>query len=149
MASPKQLIIDAHAHTKAIGSTTCVIVALSPTEPVLRTSYIGDSGYYIFRPNGAKGLELVFKSEEQQKSFNFPYQIGSEGDSPNESLVFSHEIQSRDIVVVGTDGLIDNMGTSALQKIVERHVSANGVLANPDAVSKEIAEQTFKQSVDK
>jgi hypothetical protein len=35
---------------------------------------IGDSGYLIIRNEGGKLVEH-YKSEEQQHSFNFPYQV--------------------------------------------------------------------------
>ena len=72
-------------------------------EDVLYTSLIGDSGYRLFRPTN-KELEIVFCSEEHTRDFNFPYQIGSEGDPPEIALENKHEIKENDILVVGTDG---------------------------------------------
>ena len=46
---PKSLIIDSYNLTKAIGSTTCCVITLDTEKPILRTSYIGDSGYAIYR----------------------------------------------------------------------------------------------------
>jgi len=51
--SPQDLIIDSHAMTRAIGSTTCCILTIDEHKPLLNTSYIGDSGYAIFRKNSS------------------------------------------------------------------------------------------------
>jgi hypothetical protein len=51
------------------------------SEDTLSTLNIGDSGYTLLHPvqkeSGDVDLKLVFRSEEGQKSFNFPDQIGS------------------------------------------------------------------------
>ena len=52
------------------------MLSMNPSTGRLRSYYLGDSIYGIFRK---KEVEMV---EEQQKSFNFPYQIGSQGDHP-------------------------------------------------------------------
>lgn len=72
-------------------------------ENVLYTSLIGDSGYRIFRKIDNE-LETIFISEEHTRDFNFPYQIGSEGDSPNIAIENKHDIQDNDILIIGTDG---------------------------------------------
>jgi protein phosphatase PTC7 len=48
---PKNLIIEAHKLTKAEGSTTCCILSLLKDKPLIKASYIGDSGYMIMRKN--------------------------------------------------------------------------------------------------
>jgi protein phosphatase PTC7 len=57
---------------------------------ILRASYIGDSGYIVLRPR-KKGFALVFESQEQQHSFNYPFQVGNPGDDPTSALEFVHE----------------------------------------------------------
>lgn len=64
-----------------VGSTTACIVILSQDE--LRIANIGDCGVSVIRRNN-----YVFRSEEQQHSFNFPYQLGTASfDSPNDAQV--------------------------------------------------------------
>mmetsp|Transcript_82758 Transcript_82758/g.96752 ORF Transcript_82758/g.96752 Transcript_82758/m.96752 type:complete len:230 (-) Transcript_82758:5-694(-) len=106
--NPKSLIVEAAGKTKAEGSSTLCVVSLDPDAPILRTSYIGDSGYVIYRMS-EKNLTFIHQSEEHTRSFNFPYQIGTHGDNPNMSVEFLHKIQNNDIIVVGSDGLFDNM----------------------------------------
>lgn len=46
----------------------------------------------------------MFESPEQTKDFNFPFQIGTNGDEPSEAIEYEHKTQEGDIVVLGTDG---------------------------------------------
>lgn len=78
---------------KALGSTTACIAVLRHDE--LRVANIGDCGISIIR-----NLDYIFRSEEQQHAFNFPYQLGiSSKDKPqdaqvnsNISLIFSYHL---------------------------------------------------------
>ena len=78
------------------GSSTLTIVKVENTTTISTTN-IGDSGYALFHvvkneETGAMIPEVYFRSKEQQKSFNFPYQIGSRGDPPESAgLDMTHE----------------------------------------------------------
>ena len=74
----------------------------------MHTTNLGDSGYTIYRPDG-EGLQKVFRSKEQQYSFNFPYQCGTGCELPTAAFDNEHEIQHHDVVIMGTDGLFDNV----------------------------------------
>lgn len=64
-----------------VGSTTACIVVLNQDE--LRVANLGDCGISVIRRN-----HYVFRSEEQQHSFNFPYQLGTASfDSPMDAQV--------------------------------------------------------------
>ena len=53
-----------HKDNTHLGSSTLVIVALDPHEPILRTYNLGDSGYIILRLRGKKNWHVAFVSEE-------------------------------------------------------------------------------------
>jgi protein phosphatase PTC7 len=90
--------------TKNIGTSTCCLLAIDPKDPLLRTANIGDSGYLLYRKEGER-LKCYYESPEHQRSFNFPYQIGTNGDNPEISIEKTHElINSGDLVILGTDG---------------------------------------------
>ena len=106
---PKQLLVRAVEETRMEGSSTCVLAMLDPEKrEYLHTANIGDSGYMLLRKNGLDLLK-VFRSEELQHSFNFPFQVGTGGDDPATATVEVHEVKNNDIIVMGTDGLWDNM----------------------------------------
>ncbi|ORY45346.1 hypothetical protein BCR33DRAFT_697404, partial [Rhizoclosmatium globosum] len=89
---------------KAVGSTTALIAFLRDDE--LRIATLGDTSCLVFR-NGA----LIFRTEEQQHSFNFPYQLGSDSkDTPEkDALTYRVKVQEGDLIVVGSDGIFDNL----------------------------------------
>lgn len=58
--------------------------------------------------------DLVYESESQTKGFNFPFQLGwgRNGDDPSTAWDFTHKIKNNDVIVVGSDGLFDNVSGS-------------------------------------
>lgn len=86
-----------------VGSTTACIVILCQNE--LRIANLGDCGISVIRQN-----DYIFRSEEQQHSFNFPFQLGTASfDSPADAQQFTVKIEEGDIVILGSDGLFDNL----------------------------------------
>ncbi|KAK6149103.1 hypothetical protein DH2020_016628 [Rehmannia glutinosa] len=57
---------------------------------------------------------------KQQRTFNCPYQLGTTKDNPSVAEEIEVEVEAGDIVVVGTDGLFDNMHASEILEIVRR-----------------------------
>ena len=60
--NPKELIIASAKSSKNKGSATLVLMAIDD-EGVIRSSYIGDSGYILLRPK-RNSFELIFESDE-------------------------------------------------------------------------------------
>jgi protein phosphatase PTC7 len=85
------------------GSATACIAALNGEE--LDVCNLGDSGCLIVR-NG----EVLFASKEQTHGFNFPFQLGSESmDTPLDADMTTHTITEGDLVILATDGVLDNL----------------------------------------
>ena len=72
-SSMKSMLVSAVSENRNTGSSTVVMASLDKN--MLFTTNLGDSGYLILRPDykAARKLTTVFKSKEQQYSFNFPY----------------------------------------------------------------------------
>ncbi|CDS07785.1 hypothetical protein LRAMOSA01734 [Lichtheimia ramosa] len=86
-----------------VGSTTACIAMLCQDE--LRVANLGDCGVSIIRKD-----DYIFRSEEQQHSFNFPYQLGTASfDYPSDAQQFSVKIEEGDVLIVASDGLYDNL----------------------------------------
>ncbi|KAF9953695.1 hypothetical protein BGZ70_000149, partial [Mortierella alpina] len=106
-----------------IGSSTACLAILRDDE--LRIANLGDCGVSIIRRN-----EFIFRTEEQQHSFNYPYQLGTGStDSPTDAQVFTVKVESGDIVVMGTDGIFDNLFDEDILEEVVRCVNG-GVDSN-------------------
>lgn len=102
---PQKLMAVAHTATQARGSSTACILCLRGRD--LLASNLGDSGFMVVR-----GGELLFMSPQQQHEFNFPFQIGSRdsmSDMPSAAQRFTVPLKAGDVLVVGTDGVFDNV----------------------------------------
>ncbi|BDA47398.1 probable protein phosphatase 2C 26 at C-terminar half [Coccomyxa sp. Obi] len=105
------------------GSTTAVIAVMHPPN-VCEIASIGDSGFRLVREG-----QCIFASEAQQHSFNCPFQLASqkrypEANSPDDADVYEVSLLPGDILVLGSDGLFDNMWDSQLEAIVREHMQA-------------------------
>jgi len=98
-------ILD-QAYKKCIGikgsSTACIITIKNNN---LYSANVGDSGFLLIR-NGS----IIYRTKEQQHYFNCPYQLGyGSADVPADAHGVILELQENDIIIVGSDGLFDNM----------------------------------------
>eukprot|EP00884_Botryococcus_braunii_P001554 jgi/Botrbrau1/1139/Bobra.0162s0030.1 len=104
-SAPVGILSDAHYRTNVPGSATACVIVLDREN--LQAANLGDSGFLVVR-----GSQVVFRSPPQQHDFNFPFQLGAPGsqsDKPEDAEVFTVQVQANDIVVLGSDGLFDNV----------------------------------------
>ena len=64
-------------------------------------------------------MYIHYESKEQQHSFNFPFQVGTNGDDPIKGDTNAHNVQHGDILIVGSDGLWDNMYRQKILEMVQ------------------------------
>jgi len=110
---PIEVMSEAYMHSSYVqGSSTCCIIALDGMQ--LTAANLGDSGFMVVR-----GSTLIFRTKEQQHSFNFPFQIGTGStDKPHHAQRLCVEVQPGDLVIAGTDGLWDNLFDDDILKIL-------------------------------
>ena len=95
----------------------------------MRIANIGDCGIMLIR-----NREIMFRNEEQQHSFNFPFQLGTTGrDTPKDAQEYTLKIQRGDIIIMGSDGLFDNVFDEDILDIVNSFESKKRF--NPQLVS--------------
>lgn len=100
----KELIVNSDNRTKNIvGSSTLCSAYIDNKLNMLYTAYIGDSLYMILRRDQEKYC-VFYKSPEMTHSFNFPLQLGTNGDNPSKSSAYKHELNKEDIIILATDG---------------------------------------------
>jgi protein phosphatase PTC7 len=145
----KQVLVDSVKDNRYKGSTTCVLAKFDTSrENVIKTTNLGDSGYLILRPSTAKDGELVlmFRSKEQQREFNFPYQCGSAHKNEEyEAIDNEHEVQDRDILVMFSDGVADNVETEDIIETV-RSFTKDRIIDNVRACSQALGALAYKHS---
>ncbi|SCV68449.1 BQ2448_570 [Microbotryum intermedium] len=102
-----------------IGSSTALLAVLRNDE--LQIANMGDCCCSIIRGN-----DYIFRSEEQQHSFNFPVQAGTTSrDTPiKDAQRFNIKVQKDDIVILSSDGLMDNLYDEDILEEVLRFVTS-------------------------
>ena len=110
------LLDDCVKKTVSKGSTTAVMAEIpndtpnDPTKVKIKTLNLGDSGYLILRPQPKnQTTSVVFRSESQQHYFNCPFQVGNHSKLPTKSDLKEHIVDEKDIFVMATDGVWDNL----------------------------------------
>ena len=114
---PKDLLVECAKNNFETGTSTLVLATL--WDKYLKIGFLGDSGYMLFAPMlktlpQNRGYNIIYEakviSQEQEHAFNFPFQIGMNGDDPElKAQAFQHEVTYGYLVVVMSDGVLDNM----------------------------------------
>jgi serine/threonine protein phosphatase PrpC len=125
-----------------------------PRKCILNTAFVGDSGYLIVRRD-ARTQEccLLYKSTEQQHYFNAPFQLALVhgrfahlrntifNDKPHDAVLDQHIVQEGDVIVTGTDGLLDNLFDFEILNIVDDMYDLH-----PEDIAREISRKSFERS---
>ncbi|KAI3969235.1 hypothetical protein MKW92_045166 [Papaver armeniacum] len=132
-ADPMRVLTDAFSNTNVQGSSTaCILTLTTDKVQALRAVNVGDSGFVVLR----KGCS-IYRSPTQQHFFNCPYQLSTGGnhDTPSSADVLEFkEVMAGDVIVMGTDGLFDNLFTSEIEKIIldaEEEATSTGGRIDP------------------
>ncbi|KAG5543233.1 hypothetical protein RHGRI_016096 [Rhododendron griersonianum] len=138
---PARVLEKAHSSTKAKGSSTACIIAL--TDQGLHAINLGDSGFIVVRDGCT-----IFRSPVQQHDFNFTYQLesGTGGDLPSSGQVFTIPVAPGDVVIAGTDGLFDNLYNNEVTAVVVHAMRAG---LGPQVTAQKIAALARQRAQDK
>ena len=147
--SPKELLIQANKNTKETGTSTCIVIILNSEKQTVATTLLGDSSYMILRPDPEKGLNKIFRSEEQQHSFNFPFQWGTDGDDPSLAIDNEHQIKNNDIIILGSDGVFDNCFDEEIMNIIKSKITPDGNIIDIQDAANSIAKLAQTHGVDR
>lgn len=125
---PKELLVNATRLNAERGTSTFVVASIDPVTALLRVANIGDSGYFLLSRSDT-GYVKSFRSVEQQHAFNFPFQVGTNGDDPESAEFTEHPVAKDDILIVASDGLFDNLFDEKIVKIVNKNAGSLEQLA--------------------
>ncbi|XP_023523450.1 probable protein phosphatase 2C 55 [Cucurbita pepo subsp. pepo] len=120
VVKPKRVLTEAHSRTTAAGSSTACIVSFDGG--FLRAANVGDSGFMIFR-----GGMFSYRSPVQRRGFNRPCQmgVGEKYDKPAAAWSGKIQIAAGDVIVIGTDGLFDNVFAKEIEDILVAEVAVD------------------------
>jgi len=135
-----------------VGSSTACTVTLNPIEKDLQSivgssntilemqvANLGDSGVVVV--NHVTG-EVVFNTREQQHYFNCPFQLGSSSDVPEDSDKYTFQVHKGQTVILGTDGLLDNLFLEQIAEIVKQHSQES-----TQVIAKSVANAAYEISL--
>eukprot|EP00401_Gymnodinium_catenatum_P024478 CAMPEP_0117494382 /NCGR_PEP_ID=MMETSP0784-20121206/19583_1 /TAXON_ID=39447 /ORGANISM="" /LENGTH=859 /DNA_ID=CAMNT_0005289261 /DNA_START=41 /DNA_END=2620 /DNA_ORIENTATION=- len=133
------LAANAYDVTTAHGATTLLLAALRDGDQLV-TASVGDSSLLLLRPSSLWPLRLkaVFKTKAGRYDAYRPVQVQrlhSISDAVVHGViraanVDSISVQSGDLLVVGSDGLFDNLADEDIRQAVEGHFSGSAALAS-------------------
>ncbi|XP_061196312.1 protein phosphatase PTC7 homolog [Saccostrea echinata] len=138
--------------TPLIGSSTACIVALHKKERRIYTANLGDSGFLLIRDD-----KVVHRSQEQQHYFNTPFQLAVAppsqaglvlSDSPDMAESSSFDVEEGDIILLGTDGLFDNMNEDMILDCLSKMKDHRDSEVNVQRTAHHIAEEAYQLSFD-
>ncbi|KAL3701766.1 hypothetical protein R1sor_019788 [Riccia sorocarpa] len=139
---PKLLLAKAHAATCSVGAATA-IVAILDERGTLHVANLGDCGLRLVR-NG----KVVYATRPQQHYFDCPYQFSSENaQTANDAAIYDLEVLEGDTVVMGSDGLFDNVYDTDIETTVKVFTGSDEASANRLATA--LATLASKHSRDK
>lgn len=117
------------------GSTACV--ALAAPDGILEVANLGDSGFLHLRLNAVNAY-----SEPQTHAFNTPFQLslvpprlaarmaafgGTQlSDLPRDADVTHHHVRHGDVLILATDGVLDNLFNQDILRIASRVMVSRG-----------------------
>jgi protein phosphatase PTC7 len=111
---PRVLLDKAHQAVKYLGSSTAVVAVLD--HGLLRVVNVGDSGLLVIRDE-----KLILRTDPLIHEFNFPFQLGGPGaarDTVASADYFELPLLPKDIILLATDGLFDNLFDERIVQLV-------------------------------
>ena len=144
-SDPREVIRAAHERVKIVGSTTACVAILDFENAIVNVGNLGDAGAMI-----ARGKEDYFRTPSQQHEFNCPFQLGCaefypESDAADDAETFSVHVRPGDALVMGSDGLWDNVPHAEVARTVEACVRGG---KDAQETAEAIATLAFEHSVD-
>lgn len=133
---PRILIKEAHAATSSIGSATVIVSVFK--NGILKIGSVGDCGLRVIR----KG-QMIFSTFPLEHYFDCPYQLSSESVTQTylDAIVSTVNLQVGDTIVMGSDGLFDNIFDQEIVSVV----TTNDDVSN---AAKALADLARNHSVD-
>lgn len=132
------------------GSATALVITIETRivndkiVTVLNSANLGDCCYVVLR----KG-KIIYKCPQLQHYFNAPYQLGvaptefftnaNFSDKPTDAVTHSMIVQDKDIIVVGSDGMFDNLFDEDIERIVQAGGGVNRISKNLLQEAKSVA----------
>ena len=131
------------------GSSTCCMLTINMNYGRLNSVLLGDSGFIVVgRREYSPDLHLVFRTPQQEHEFGRPYQLGHHkyASKPQDAIMDNFQVVPGDTIVMGSDGLFDNLFLPTIIQQIDHHRS-NG--KSPQALVGKLIEMAHEVSLEK
>lgn len=171
------------ANTTAFGAATALVMRLDAEGSALDVASIGDCGLRLLRRDPCTSrMSVVERTVEQAHAFNQPFQLActprsrdfprlraegkgalvqavkqsqsSKTNAPSDAENYRFKVHLGDLVILGSDGLFDNLDDAELCDVAERllqeqsQVDGSGAKADPTYLALGIANAAAERSAD-
>lgn len=134
--NPQHILWHAYSRSQRLpGSATACVVTVHDHR--LRSSVVGDCGYVVMRHG-----DPVYQSVPQMHRFNLPHQLGYQMDTPERAVSHEMLLEPDDIIVLGSDGVFDNLHMDEMVRLVRQ------APRQPEALAQHISQAAFFNSLD-
>jgi protein phosphatase PTC7 len=131
-------VVAEYADEKATGASTAIVASISD-DGFLRALSLGDSSCVVIR-NG----KVAAKTKDIQHYFDCPYQLSADSpDRPKDGTKLNLELMRGDLILMGSDGIFDNLSGEEIVEIVSSSPPRLSTIA------KRVGDQSRKQSLNK
>jgi len=121
---------------KATGASTAIVGSITQ-DGYLRVLNVGDSTCVVVRNS-----KIVTKTREINHFYECPYQFSEDSpDVPKDGTRLNFELLPGDVIVMGSDGIFDNLTESDIVEIID-----NSPNKSPATLAKQISEKARKVS---
>ncbi|GFH14021.1 protein phosphatase, partial [Haematococcus lacustris] len=131
------------------GSSTVCLLAVDTTTGQLHSANLGDSGFLVFGPvDGPEEFELKFRTNQLEHSFGCPYQVGHQAtaNKVEDCDLASFHVHPGDVIVMGSDGLLDNVADLEILAEIKAMVHQGG---SAYSLTQRLTKLAFDTSVNK
>ena len=127
-----------YADQGATGASTAVVASIGENG-FLQALSLGDSYCMVIRDG-----KITAKTREISHYWECPYQLSDDSpDRPRDGTKLNIELIPGDIIVMGSDGIFDNIGDDMLLDVISKGPK------KPPALAKKICDVSRKQSLDR
>jgi protein phosphatase PTC7 len=112
------------ADARATGATTAIVASIDG-EGFLHALNVGDSTCIVVRDG-----KIAAQTKEKVHFFECPYQLGKDlPDRPKDGSKLTTKLRRGDIIVMGSDGVFDNVSENEVAKIVSNAPPRSSLMA--------------------
>lgn len=131
------------------GSSTCCLLTVNTKQGLLHSANMGDSGFIVIgRRVSRPETHVIFRSPQQEHSFGHPVQLGHHkaADWPEVAMLETIQVFPGDVIVMGTDGLLDNVSEG---EILHQVKEVGTPCKSPSVLVHRLLHLAYENSVDK